>query len=210
MKKKPAQTNVDSELSRRLDARETYASPPPPANGKMIGVDCHPDTYTSVVVKGTTPHNAKRLSTKGDASLEEFLNWAETNFTSKDIFLLEAGGNSFEIHRRLSDLNLRAVVLESAYVGSLAKNYADNDTIAAERIAMVYLGTKAPCVWVPDVKTIERRELLHAYNTAVKEDTRATNSLKGYLNQHTIRLKKRSPKLEKTRDTILERLSSSR
>jgi len=205
MKKNPNQTSEDSELARRLDAQETYASPPPPPNGKIIGVDCHPDTYTAVVVEGTTPHNAKRLSTKGDASLEEFLNWAEKNFTIKDLFLMEAGGNSFEIHRRLTELKLRAVVLESAYIGRQAKNYADNDSIAAERIAMVFLGTKAPCVWVPDVKTIERRELLHAYNNAVKEDTRATNGLKGYLNQHTIRLKKRNPKHEKTRDWVLKK-----
>ena len=77
MKKNPNQASEDLELARRLDAQETYASPPPPPNGKIIGVDCHPDTYTAVVVKGTTPHNAKRLSTKGDVSLEEFLNWAE-------------------------------------------------------------------------------------------------------------------------------------
>jgi transposase len=167
-------------------------------------VDCHPDTFTAAVLEGDTPHNAKHLLTKGDMTLEEFLTWASQNFTSKDLFLMEAGGNSFEIHRRLSAMNLRAVVMESAFVGRQAKNYADNDAIASKRIAMVFLGTKAPCVWVPDLKTIERRELLHAYNNAVTEDTRASNSLKGYLNQHAVRLQKRNPKLSKTRDWVLE------
>lgn len=204
MKKNSEKTSKDTELARRLDSLETYASPKPPTDGKIIGVDCHPDTFTAAVIEGDTPHNAKHLSTKGDASLEEFLNWADKNFSSKDLFLMEAGGNSFEIHRRLTALNLRAVVLESAHIGHHAKKYADNDKMAAVRIAMVFLGTKAPCVWVPDLQTIEYRELLHAYNNAVKEDTRASNSLKGYLNQHTIRLKKKNPKLEKTQDWVLK------
>ena len=37
-----------------------------------------------------------------------------------DLFLMEAGSNSFEIHRRLLSLGLRAVVMESCHVGNPA------------------------------------------------------------------------------------------
>ena len=60
--------------------------------------------------------------------------------------MLEAGSNSFEVCSRLHALGLRAVVLESSHVGKHAKSYADNDKMAAVRIALVYLPGNAPCV----------------------------------------------------------------
>jgi hypothetical protein len=60
--------------------------------------------------------------------------------------VLEAGSNSFEVCSRLHALGLRAVVLESSHVGKHAKSYADNDKMAAARIALVYLSGNALCV----------------------------------------------------------------
>lgn len=181
-----------------LSEMETYYAPPPPKNGSIIGVDCHPDTFTAAETKGSNPYDLKTISTLVDVSLDTFLSWVAKKFTHKDIFLMEAGGNSFEIYRRLTDLGLRACVLESAHVGKHAKTYADNDKIASLRIASVYLGTRAPAVWVPDSATIQRRELLHLYQRSVVADTQATNALKGYLNQYTLRLKKRPAHAERT------------
>ena len=56
-------------------------------------------------------------------SLEVLMKWAGKEFTREDLFLMEAGSNSFEIARRLAALGLRAVVMESAYVGKRAKDY---------------------------------------------------------------------------------------
>ena len=182
---------------------EIYFAPPPPSKGNIIGVDCHPDSFTAAEIKGTTVHNAEHLRTKGDMTLEGFLKWAQLNFTHEDLFLMEAGSNSFEVHRKLAALGLRSLVLESAHVGRQAKSYADNDAIASERIAMVFLGTKAPCVWVPDEQTCQRRELLHHYNRSVKQATESTNALKGYINQYTIRLGKRSIHSSLTHDWIM-------
>jgi transposase len=182
---------------------ETYLAPAPPSKGKIIGVDCHPDTFTAAVFKGSTPHDAQKLSSHADMSLEKFISWASKEFTRDDLFLMEAGSNSFEIHRRLLELGLRAVVMESSHVGKYAKTYADNDKMAAARIALVYLQGNAPCVWIPDPVTRERRELLHAYNKAVSDHTAATNALKGYLNQFTIRLGKRGLGLERTRNWVM-------
>jgi hypothetical protein len=29
---------------------------------RVIGLDCHPDTFTAAVFKGSTPHDARKLS----------------------------------------------------------------------------------------------------------------------------------------------------
>ncbi len=124
-------------------AAEIYAAPPPPTHGRVIGLDCHPDTYTGAVFRGTTPHDARKLTSRENLNLPALLDWAAKEFTREDIFLLEAGSNSFEIWRRLQALGLRAVVLESCHVGKHAKTYADNDKMAAARIALVYLAENA-------------------------------------------------------------------
>jgi transposase len=170
---------------------ETFRAPPPPTKGRIIGLDCHPDTFTAAVFRGTTPHDARKLSSHPDMSLKKLLDWVAKEFTRDDLFLMEAGSNSFEICRRLQSIGLRAVVMESCHVGKQAKTYADNDKMAAARIALVYLQGNAPCVWQPDFITCERRELLHAYSKTVVDRTAATNSLKSYLNQFAVRCGKR-------------------
>lgn len=187
----------------RPEGAETYAAPPPPSKGRIIGIDCHPDTFTAAVLRGSTPHEARQLECRDGLSLDRLLQWAAREFTRHDLFLMEAGSNSFEICRRLHALGLRAVVLESAWVGKHAKSHADNDRMAATRIAMVYLAGNAPCVWLPDAITLQRRELLHAYTAAVAGDVAAGNAIKGYLNQYAVRLAKRNPASEKTRAWIL-------
>jgi transposase len=132
------------------------------------------------------------------------LQWAAKEFGPQDLFLLEAGSNSFELCTRLHALGLRAVVLESCHVGKHAKTYADNDKMAAARIALVYLAGNAPCVWVPDEQSRQRRELLHAYGKAVADHTAASNSLRAFLNGNAIRPAKGNLELESTRQWILK------
>jgi len=186
---------------KRLEEAELYTAPPPP-KGRIIGLDCHPDTYTAAVFRGSTPHDARKLAGRENLSLKQLLDWAGTEFRGEDLFLLEAGANSFEICARLHALGLRAVVLESCHVGKHAKTYADNDRMAAARMALVYLAGNAPCVWVPDAVSSERRELLHAHQKAVGDCTAAINSLKSYLNQFAIRPGKRGLKEEPARQWI--------
>ena len=171
---------------------ERYLAPPPPRDGKVVGLDCHPDTFEAAVLVGQTPHDARLVERRPNLSLDGLLAWAGAELSPRDIILLEAGSNSFEVCRRLGALGLRTCVLESGYVGRQAKPYADNDKMAAQRIARVYLAGDAPCVWIPDAQSQERRELLHAYRKAVTEHTAAGNSLKSYLNGHGIRLGKRT------------------
>jgi len=127
---------------------------------------------------GQTPHDARKIGSRENLSLDALLKWAAAELTPQDIILMEAGSNSFELCKRLRNLGLKACVLESCHVGKHAKTYADNDKMAAARIALVYLAGNAPCVWVPDEQSRERRELLHAYRKAVGDHTAATNSIK--------------------------------
>ncbi len=187
----------------RPEGCETYLAPPPPSKGRIVGLDCHPDTFTAAVMRGSTPHDAVKLTTRGDMSLDDLMEWATREFDRNDLFLMEAGSNSFEIHRRLLALGLRAVVMESCHVGKHVKTYADNDKMAAVRIALVFLQGRAPCVWIPDEITCQRRELLHAYRNAVDANTAASNSLKGYLNQYAVRTGSRSLHLERTEQWVL-------
>lgn len=184
-------------------AAETYLAPAPPSNGKIVGLDCHPDTFTAAVFVGQTPHDARKIGSRENLSLEALLQWAAAELAPQDLVLLEAGANSFEVCKRLGDLGLQACVLESAHVGKHAKTYADNDRMAAARIALVYLAGNAPCVWVPDERSRERRELLHAYRKAVADHTAATNAMKAYLNGRGIRPGKRGLEKESTRAWIL-------
>lgn len=181
---------------------ETYLAPHPPKNGRIIGVDCHPDIFTAAVFSGQTVYDARKLESRDNLTLDGLLDWAKAKFNAEDLFLLEAGGNSFAVWEALHQLGLRAVVLESQYVGKHAKTYEDNDRMAAARIALVFLGGKAPAVWVPDARTRERRELMHAHQNAVADHTAAINALKSYLNGHAIRLGSRSLSAEKTRSWI--------
>jgi transposase len=186
----------------RSGGAELYTAPPPPSQGRIFGLDCHPDTYTAAVYQGTTHHDACKLGSRQNLTLEKLLEWIAQDFSHEDLFLMEAGANSFEIAKRLRTLGLRAVVLESCHVGKHAKTYADNDKMAAARIVLVYLAGGAPCVWIPDALSSERRELLHAHQSAVSGHIKATNSLKSYLSQFTIRLGARGLTLERTREWI--------
>lgn len=183
---------------------ETYLAPPPPSQGKIIGLDCHPDTFTAAVFVGQTPHDARKVGSRENLCLQALLEWAAKEFGPQDLFLLEASSNSFEVCTRLHALGLRAVVLESCHVGKHAKTYADNDKMAAARIALVYLAGNAPCVWVPEEGSRQRRELLHAYRKAVADHTAAGNSLRAYLNCNAIRPARRNLELESTRQWILK------
>ena len=185
-------------------AVETYLAPAPPSKGKIIGLDCHPDTFTAAVFVGQTPHDARKIGSRENLSLEALLKWAAAELTPQDIILMEAGSNSFELCKRLGNLGLKACVLESCHVGKHAKTYADNDKMAAARIALVYLAGNAPCVWVPDEQSRERRELLHAYRKSVDDHTAATNSIKSYLNGRGLRLGKHSLNEKTTSQWILE------
>jgi transposase len=170
---------------------ETYLAPPPPSKGRIVSLDCHPDIFTAAVYAGRTPHEARKLDERNDIGPEELEEWLCANFGPRDIVLMEASSNSFELARRFMDKGLVVRILESRHVGKHAKDHSDNDRMAAERIAMTYLAGGAPCVWLPGEETRRRRSLLSLHRTSVKRHNSAGNVYKDFLNTRGVRLGKR-------------------
>jgi len=170
---------------------------------RVIGLDAHPDTFTAAILQGPTPAAAITQKVFNKVPMEQLESWAKKHTTANDLIVLEASGNSFDIKRRFDAIERRAKVLESCQMGKLKEAHANNDKISAVRIGKAYLAGTAKEVWVPDLKTQERRDVFHAHRKATKNTTRACNSLRSYLSDNGVRLKKGTrlttdPKLEET------------
>jgi transposase len=157
---------------------------------RVIGLDAHPDSFTSAILRGQTPAQAWTEKVFNKVPLSRVQSWARKYTTPRDLFLLEASGNSFHLVRVLAALGRRALVLESTQLGKLKEAHANNDKISAVRIAKAYLAGTARQVWVPDVRTQERRDWFHAHQKAVRRSTQMRNRLLSYLSDHGVRLKK--------------------
>jgi transposase len=157
---------------------------------RVIGLDAHPDSFTAVILRGTTPANAVQEKMFNKVPMERLLSWANKNTTLQDHFVLEASGNSFHIARLLEGSGRIVSVMESGYAGKLKEAHANNDAISAVRIGKAFLSGTAKTVWVPDLKTQERRDVFHAYIKTVKRTTQIQNRLDSYLSDKGVRLKR--------------------
>jgi transposase len=162
----------------------------PKAVERVIGLDAHPDSFTAAVAHGPTPAAAIIEKVFNKLPTSHLQNWAKKHTDPKDLIVMEASGNSFHIARSLRKIGRQAVVLESCQMGKLKDAHANNDKISAVRIAKAYLAGTAKEVWVPDLKTQERRDWFHAHRKAVRRNTQARNSLLSYLSDNGVRLKK--------------------
>jgi transposase len=157
---------------------------------RVIGFDCHPDTFTAAVLRGPTQPPAHLEKTFNKVPMGQLLSWAKKHTTAQDLFVLEASGNSFHVVRSLATIDRRALVLESCLMGKLKEAHANNDKISAVRIGKAYLAGTAKVVWIPDPQTQERRDLFHAHRKAVKRSTQMRNRILSYLSDNGVRLKK--------------------
>jgi transposase len=157
---------------------------------RVIGFDSHPDSFTAALLRGSIPAQALTEKIFNQVPLAQLQSWARKNTAPDDLFVLEASGNSFHVVRSLEAIERKALVLESCQMGKLKTVHANNDKISAVRIAKAYLAGTAHVVWVPDLKTQERRDLFHAHRKATKRTTQMRNRLLSYLSDHGVRLKK--------------------
>ena len=157
---------------------------------RVIGFDSHPDTFTAAVLQGSTPAAAVVQKIFNKLPLSQLQTWAQKHTNAQDMFVLEASGNSFHVVRVLAKVNRKALVLESGHLGKLNEAHANNDKISAVRIGKAYLAGTARTVWVPDLKTQERRDLFHIHRKAVKRTTQLRNRLQSYLSDNGVRLSK--------------------
>ena len=157
---------------------------------RVIGLDGHPDSFTAALLHGPTPAAAIVEKVFNKVPLSQLESWAQKHTTERDLILLEASGNSFQIARTLTRIGLQSKVLESCHLGKLKEVHANNDKISAVRIAKAYLAGTAKEVWVPDSLTQERRDWFHAHRKAVKRATQVRNRLKSFLSDNAVRLAK--------------------
>jgi transposase len=157
---------------------------------RVIGLDSHPDSFTAAILRGPTPIAAVVEKICNKVPLGQLQNWARKQTSEKDLFVLEASGNSFTVVRTLAAVGRQAKVLESCHLGKLKEAHANNDKISAVRIGKAYLAGTAKEVWVPDVKTQERRDLFHAHRKATKRLTQMQARLRSYLSDNGVRLGK--------------------
>jgi transposase len=157
---------------------------------RVIGFDSHPDTFTAAMLRGPTPAAAVVEKMFNRLPMGHLQSWAEKHTTAQDLFVLEASGNSFHVVRVLAKLKRKALVLESGHLGKLKEAHANNDKISAIRIGKAYLAGTARIVWVPDLKTQQRRDLFHIHRKAVKRTTQLRNRLQSYLSDNGVRLSK--------------------
>src|SRR2546426_5353065 len=160
---------------------------------RVIGVDSHPDSFTAAMLRGPTPAGAVVEKIFNKLPMARLSEWAKKNTTAKDLFVLEASGNSFQVVRSLAAIQRKALVLESCHLGKLKEAHANNDKISAVRIGKAYLAGTAKTVWVPDTRTQERRDWFHAHRKATKRTTQMRARVRSYLSDNGVRLKKNTP-----------------
>lgn len=171
---------------------------------RVIGFDAHPDTFTAALVRGPTPVAAVIEKTFNKVAMAQLESWAKKHTTQKDLIVVEASGNSFQVVRSLQALERKALVLESCQLGKLKEVHANNDKLSAVRIAKAYLAGTAKEVWVPDARSQERRDIYHAHRKSQKRTTQLRNRLQSYLSDNAVRLKKGTPltKIKEARQLI--------
>jgi len=170
---------------------------------RVIGFDVHPDSFTAVILRGRTPAEAIVEKTCNKVPLGRLKAWVQKNTAAKDLFVLEALGNSFEVARRLAALERKGLVLESGHLGKLKEAHANNDKISALRMGKAFLAGTAKIVWIPDLQTPERRDWFHAHRKAIKRTTQMRNRLLSYLSDNGVRL---PPRTSRTHPTTTEEL----
>ena len=156
---------------------------------RVIGFDAHPDSFTAAILQGPTPAAAVVEKMFNKVPMGHLQSWAKKNTTAKDLIVLEASGNSFQVVRTLAAVERKALVLESCHLGKLKEAHANNDKISAVRIAKAYLAGTARTVWVPDTRTQERRDWFHAHRKATKRTTQMRARVRSYLSDNGVRLK---------------------
>lgn len=156
--------------------------------GRVVGFDSHPDSFTATLLQGRTPAEAITQKTFNKVPMGQLISWAQKHTTSEDCFVLEASGNSFDVVRRLEAIGRTALVLESRQLGKLKEAHANNDKISAIRIGKAFLSGTAKRVWVPDLRTQERRDCFHMHRKMVKRFTQTVNRLDSFISDNGVRL----------------------
>ena len=157
---------------------------------RVIGLDNHPDSFTAAFLIGREANEAKVLRIQDKVRQDRFEAWLQEHTTERDVIVMEASANSFAAVEAAKSHGRRAVVLESAQCAKLGESYCASDRSDAVKLGRLYISGLPKKVWVPDQTTRLRREVFYAHRQAVTDSTRCRQRIRGFLNQHRIRLEK--------------------
>src|SRR2546421_12488550 len=163
----------------QITMNANHTSPPAP-QGRVIGLDLHPDVFSAAALAGRDAATAQVEQSWDGRATAELEKWGRT-LQPGDLVVVEASGNTFGAVERLRAVGVAAVVLESQRAGQIRTTYCANDRGDAVKLGRIYLSGLAKLVWQPDARTRERREVLHSHRKAVTAATRARNRLKSFL-----------------------------
>ena len=140
--------------------------------GRVVGLDVHPDTFAAAILQGRDPLKARVIHSVTRKPLDALLAWATRHTSVHDVLVIEASANTFAITERLQAIGRQVFILESHRAGQIGKSYLANDKLDAAKVARIYLSGLAIKVWAPDPETRQRRELLSTYQRCVKAPAR--------------------------------------
>lgn len=155
-----------------------------------MGLDLHPEVFSAAALEGMDPVNARVCWLDDKVQIDEMEAWARRRLKASDVVVIEAGQNSFAVARKLQAWGYQVLILESTAAGQIRKSYCNNDKLSAVKLGRIYLSGLARLVWQPDLKTRDRRQLLHAYLKSVTHTTRCRNRLQGIAVENAVRLPK--------------------
>lgn len=152
----------------------------------VFGLDIHPTCFTAAKFKADEPNvlTAQPLLLQDKLDMSLFDKWLVKYTAKGDILAMEALCISFQVAKKIEREERIPVVLESTKVGRVGKTYLKTDKVDAVKIAKIQLSGLADKVWIPDDKTIERREVLVAHRNAVKDSTRILARIWDFLTSH--------------------------
>jgi hypothetical protein len=128
--------------SKRKEAKKMERS-----NGRIVGLDVHPDSFAGAILEGSDPWRARVVSTSRRVALEELERWSKRHSDPKDVLVLEASGNAFCVAERLRAMKRKVMILDSHRAGKVGKAYCATDRVDAIKIARIYLSALSPVVW---------------------------------------------------------------
>jgi transposase len=158
---------------------------------RIIGLDIHPECFSAACLqpKSFSDTDPQVLWVHNRIDMDDLESWVKKNTIETDLFILEAGCNSFETVARIESCKRKSVVLESFRAGKIGKSYLKSDKVDAVKTGKIYLSGIATEVGVPDEKTREYREIYAAYKKSVKDTTRIRNRIWSFCTEHGLKRK---------------------
>ena len=151
-----------------------------------VGIDVHLKSWSVAVL---SEHSVLKKFSQ-DPEPEALYKYLSGNYPGANYFsVYEAGFCGFWIHRKLTDLGVRNIVVNPADVPSKGKEkLRKTDAVDCGKLARELRSGSLEGIYVPSDATLEMRSLIRLRNLIVKDGTRAKNRIKSLLRFHGVEI----------------------